>query len=64
MYSYKEINEMIHICINPRTTASGEHAWSKNFEKYFIGVDIKVHISQQKKFCKDMLIQFRFIMGL
>ena len=55
---------MIHICINPRTAASGQLAWSKNFEKYFIGVDIKVHISQQKKFYKDMLIQFRFIMDL
>ena len=36
---------------------------SKNFLKSSFGVDVKVHISHQKKFCKDMFIQFRFIVS-
>ena len=35
----------------------------KNFLKSSFGVNVKVHISHQKKFCKDMLIHFKFIVA-
>ena len=33
----------------------------KNVLKSSFGVNVKVHISHQKKFCKAMFIHFRFI---
>ena len=36
---------------------------SRNFFKSSFGVNVKVHISHQKKFCKAMFIHFRFIVS-
>ena len=35
----------------------------RNFLKSSFGVNVKVHISHQKKFCKAMFIHFRFIVS-
>ena len=35
----------------------------ENVLKSSFGVSVKVHISHQKKFCKDMFIQFKFIVS-
>ena len=35
----------------------------RNFFKSSFGVNVKVHISHQKKFCKAMFIHFRFIVS-
>ena len=36
---------------------------SKDVLKSSFGIDVKVHICHPKKFCKDMFIQFRFILS-